>query len=339
MSRFPLFSFRSFFTLFTKANSTSWPGASRFAIPLLCSCLLIAIAQLTVNLSLGIRLLRIGDSVVCQYDHDTLGAGDDVRSLPITYANRDTWETNKKDFLGMHKNRGKAEIGAAFFGTPLLTIAIMVIHICLHFRRLSNRAGMLFAICLITLFLISNGHDHWLNIDANKLHKEYSWCWKSSEEMKGLWAERMTRWRLLVAGEVLSGIGGLCIALYFALATMAASTNRYYDQQRSTRLHNLRSTPYPNADGNTNGVGIPSSHLSPPQASTANTPASGSGLILPRITVGPKEHMAEANSEVFENPFADPEPPVRTVYPAGAVKPGATTQDPETGERRKDSAR
>ena len=68
---------------------------------------------------------------------------------------------------------------------------------------------MLFATCLIVLFILVNAQDHWLGIDANKLHKEYTWCWKSNEEMNGLWTERMTRWRLLVAGEVLSGVGGL----------------------------------------------------------------------------------------------------------------------------------
>ncbi|CAO2652852.1 Nn.00g022630.m01.CDS01 [Neocucurbitaria sp. VM-36] len=310
MSRLRLFSFRSFFTLFTGAKSTRWPGPSRFALPLLFLCLLIAIAQFAVNLPLGIQLLRIGNKVSCQEADEPAGFEHNVLPLPVTFSNLQSQDPQARKFFSMRRNRGKT---------------------------ITNRAGMLFATGLISLFIIANLQDSWLNIDERKLHHEYAWCWKNNDEMESLWAQRMTRLRLLLAVEVLGGLGGLCVAFYFVLATTAASANRLESQRQSTRLQTLRTDSAPT---NSPGTALPSSHPSAlpstgpptPSSSAPTLPSLDFDLTSPptaakpgeqRMTAAEKRERAhmEAHRLVYENPFADREDPFRNF------------------ERRKDSAR
>ena len=107
MKRLRLFSFRAFFALFTGAKSTRWPGASYYAIHLLFFCLFVAIALFGVNLALGIKLLHLGNKVVCRDYDESLGYEDDVTALPVTFANRDEWGKGKINYMSIHANRKK----------------------------------------------------------------------------------------------------------------------------------------------------------------------------------------------------------------------------------------
>lgn len=68
---------------------------------------------------------------------------------------------------------------------------------------------MLMAFCLLSLFMIANAQDTWLRIDSRHVHTDYRLCYQSGPEMDALWEARHTRSQLLVAGEVLSGLGSL----------------------------------------------------------------------------------------------------------------------------------
>lgn len=119
----PFPSLRSSLSLITDADSTRWPGATRFAVSLqsltrptplipalyqvhiLLLCLLIAIAQFGISLAYGIQLLRLGHTVLCETGEDNLAYGDDVRPLPVTFANGE--KMDRMEYLSMHRNRSK----------------------------------------------------------------------------------------------------------------------------------------------------------------------------------------------------------------------------------------
>lgn len=93
--------------------------------------------------------------------------------------------------------------------TPLAIVILLLSLFILHLRRISNRAAMLIAFCLLALFMIANAQDTWLRIDSRNVHADFHLCYQTGQEMDTLWEARHTRWQLLVAGEVLSGLGSL----------------------------------------------------------------------------------------------------------------------------------
>ncbi|KAJ4363066.1 hypothetical protein N0V83_010186 [Neocucurbitaria cava] len=333
------FTFRTLFTLFTGAKSTRWPGASRFASPLLVVTLVLALALLAVNLPLGISLLRIGTQVSCWHINED--GGDwyllEGESLPVTFIERVDLSTEVpwvyKEFMSMGENRGRVDIALTAFIIPTSIIIILTTQITMHFRSITNRMGMYFATALLTLFIVFNTQDHWLNIDSNKAMPDWRLCIKTPDEFDAIRAERKMRAILLLAGEVLGGLGGLwkegkeeeegltdmnhiSITLYFVLATTAASANRHDAQHQSTRLQTLRSSPSSSA---------PTPTSPSPSSSAPTLPTMDFGLTtVPPPSAAVKEgqqqrmtaaaerreraHMETNRSAavLFENPFVDP---------------------------------
>lgn len=94
---------RSLVKLFTKARSTEWPGPSRYAMYIPLLCLIIAIAQLGVNIALGSKLLGIGDRVACRE-----GGHVWMERLPVTYTLFTGRGTGKRAKMSMRENQSRA---------------------------------------------------------------------------------------------------------------------------------------------------------------------------------------------------------------------------------------
>ncbi|KAH7379475.1 hypothetical protein BKA66DRAFT_610062 [Pyrenochaeta sp. MPI-SDFR-AT-0127] len=313
-------------------------------------CLLFAIAQLSANIALGVKLLRVGDKILCK---DPQGIMDEVMYLPVTFANQEAEMTKRGEYLSVHENKTISEILFASVATPLIILLAIMTKIAMHFCCLSNRSGILFALCLVGLFMTANVQDYWLNIDAESFHVEYNWCWTSAAAMAQLSKERSDREALVQIGGLLSGMGALFMALYLLLACLAVIGDNVDRREQSTRLQDLRNNNNRGDNShasNTYTTAVPSPHLSPsssrgassPGTSSSGTSASEPDLAIPQAAAVKsqaersqrerKRENTQSNPKVHKNPIAGPVNPLIDV--AGLARPSAAAHDPMMGQWR-----
>ena len=91
---------------------------------------------------------------------------------------------------------------------PFVIFFLVVAAILHHFsgRGMSNRWGllsgwMLFLVCLSTLFTSA-----YLNIEADGVRTEYSWCWMDAGDLDPLLEAREARYRVYAAIAAIDGL-------------------------------------------------------------------------------------------------------------------------------------
>lgn len=94
------------FVLIRTANSTRWPGVSRWAFRILILAGFNTIALLSINIAVYVGLVRLGASAVCR---DASGSFTDIRPLPVTYTATHSTDSiqHASTYLSIHSNLDK----------------------------------------------------------------------------------------------------------------------------------------------------------------------------------------------------------------------------------------
>lgn len=83
----------------------------------------------------------------------------------------------------------------------------LVQHVYMHYRRVTNRAGVAVSFAICMLFIIQGITDALFNVDTKKVHHEYETCRIGSEEMASVIRHARLRAALVVAGQVVACLG------------------------------------------------------------------------------------------------------------------------------------
>ena len=84
---------------------------------------------------------------------------------------------------------------------------MLLVLIGLHFRRLTNRQGMLASFVTVPMFIMQSLYNYGMDVDTRKVHTEYAPCWTTPALMQVLLSQARGRRGLAVAAEFLGYVG------------------------------------------------------------------------------------------------------------------------------------